>query len=145
MEFYSLTIQRQSIGSAQQMIVFGDVKENLFSATKLFANERLVEFEKVMIKSRAWHKHVELFQSLVPIVEALYADGFFDDVFDSNVDTSAVSKKVTVHRQGVNYAVLLENVNHCIQQTYDYARNYEVRMNVLMDKVARCHEGYPSP
>lgn len=143
MEFYNLTIEGISPTVGHQIIVFGDLKENLFAATKVIVDEELKALHDIgttYYETNVLEKSIEFQNSILPIVEQLYADGFFNEVLDPNVDTDTIYEYTYLTYQDRNYTVLLENSNTTVRGKYTVARLYEERIDAIVNKIAQAHK-----
>ena len=143
MEFYNLTIEGVSPTIGHQLIIFGDLKESLFAATKVLVDEELKELNDLSAnygKTESLEKSIEFQNSILPIVEQLYADGFFNEVLDPNIDTDTIYEYTYLTYQDRNYTVLLENTNTTVRGKYTVARLYEERIDAIVNKIAQAHK-----
>ena len=143
MEFYNLTIEGVSPTKGHQLIIFGDLKESLFAATKVIVDEELKvshDIDTTYYETNVLEKSIEFQNSILPIVEQLYADGFFNEVLDPNVDTDTIYEYTYLTYQDRNYTVLLENTNTTVRGKYTVARLYEERIDAIVNKIAQAHK-----
>ena len=143
MEFYNLTIEGVSPTIGHQLIIFGDLKESLFAATKVIVDEELKELTNLSTdryEAEYIEKSIEFQNSILPIVEQLYENGFFNEVLDPNVDTDTIYEYANVDYEGRRYSVLLENTNSAVRGKYTVARLYEERIDAIVNKIAQAHK-----
>ena len=143
MEFYNLTIEGVSPTKGHQLIIFGDLKESLFAATKTLVDEELKDVNNLRTnygETEGIKQFIEFQNSILPIVEQLYADGFFNEVLDPNVDTESIYEYANVDYEGRRYSVLLENTDAAVRGKYLDAKMYEERIDEMVNKIAQVHK-----
>ena len=143
MEFYNLTIEGVSPTIGHQLIIFGDLKESLFAATKVIVDEELKELNDLSAnydKTEDLKKSIEFQNSILPIVKQLYEEGFFDEVLDPNIDTDTIYEYTNVDYEGRRYSVLLDNTNSAVRAKYTDAKMYEERIDFIVNKIAQAHK-----
>lgn len=143
MEFYNLTIKGISPTRGHKLIIFGELKESLFAATKTLVDEELNELNDLSAnygKTEGIEKSIEFQNSILPIVKQLYDDGFFNEVLDPDVDTESIYEFANVDYEGRCYSVLLENTYSTIRGKYTDAKMYEERIELIVEKIAQVHK-----
>ena len=115
----------------------------MFAATKVIVDEELKALHDIgttYYETNVLEKSIEFQNSILPIVEQLYADGFFNEVLDPNVDTDTIYEYTYLTYQDRNYTVLLENTNTTVRGKYTVARLYEERIDAIVNKIAQAHK-----
>ena len=103
------------------MIIFGDLKESLFAATKTLVDEELKELTNLSTdryEAEYIEKSIEFQNSILPIVEQLYKNGFFDEVLNPTIDTESIYEYTNVDYEERRYSVLLENTDSAVRGKY---------------------------
>ena len=143
MEFYNLTIKGISPTKGHQLIVFGDLKENLFAATKVIVNEELKALNDIGTnygETNGLKRLIEFQNNILPVVTKLYEDGFFDEVFNPDIDTETIYERTEVAYQNEDYTVLLENTDSTVREKYTAAKMYEDHIDAIVNKIAQAHK-----
>ena len=143
MEFYNLTIEGVSPTRGHKLIIFGDLKESLFAATKTLVDEELKELNDLRTKygeTEGIKIFTEFQNSILPIVTKLYENGFFDEVFNPDIDTETIYERTEVAYQNEDYTVLLENTNNTVREKYIAAKMYKDHIDTIINKIAQAHK-----
>ena len=143
MEFYNLTIEGVSPTKGHKLIIFGDLKESLFAATKTLVDEELKELTNLSTdryEAEYIEKSIEFQNSILPIVEQLYKNGFFDEVLNPTIDTESIYEYTNVDYEDRRYSVLLENTDSAVRGKYLNAKMYEERIDLIVEKIAQVHK-----
>ena len=143
MEFYNLTIEGVSPTKGHKLIIFGDLKESLFATTKTLVDEEIKDVNDLSTnygEIEGTKTFIEFQNSILPIVEQLYEEGFFNEVLDPTIDTESIYEYTNVDYEGRRYSVLLENTDSAVRGKYLSAKMYEERIDEIVNKIAQVHK-----